>query len=242
MTSRLLIVGPGFVGSAIAQEALAKGWAVRCLSRRGVPHSPGAAWASEVEWVKGDACDAGAYEKALEDVQALVCAVGSPPLPDLISDKATALRMNGDANATALAEAEARGVSRAVLVSAQMPSALASVSSGYFEGKMRAEKAAEGFAASAVERSAVVLKPGAVSGARTVSTPIGNVSIPLNLALGPVSFLAKAMPSAIAENAPVPLGNVARAALAGLSEERFAGAFSVIANSELLADFGAAKK
>ena len=84
------------------------------------------------------------------------------------------------------------------------------------------------------KRGAVVLQPGGVSGTRYT----GGRALPLWIAMSPVSRLLRAVPvNAVAELAPTPVGNVARAAVAAATEEKYAKRFEVIDNLRLLGEF-----
>ncbi|GAA5833881.1 hypothetical protein JCM11251_005996 [Rhodosporidiobolus azoricus] len=78
---RVLIVGGnGFVGSAVARKAVARGWKVTSLSRSGTPfrtpagHAP--AWVGEVDWRAGSAFQPETYESLLEQQDAVVTTLG----------------------------------------------------------------------------------------------------------------------------------------------------------------------
>ncbi|GAA6000902.1 ubiquinone biosynthesis protein COQ11 [Rhodotorula paludigena] len=72
--------GNGFVGSAIARKAVARGWAVTSLSRSGRPfetpagHTP--AWVHKVDWRKGTPFDRASYAALLPECDALVTTLG----------------------------------------------------------------------------------------------------------------------------------------------------------------------
>jgi len=66
----------GSVGGATAQTLLRDGWQVRALARD--PKRLMQAWPTEVEWVEGDALDAGTVSKAAQGMRLIVHAV-SPP-------------------------------------------------------------------------------------------------------------------------------------------------------------------
>ncbi|KDE06709.1 hypothetical protein MVLG_03055 [Microbotryum lychnidis-dioicae p1A1 Lamole] len=79
---KLLIVGGnGFVGSAVAKAAVARGWNVVSLSRSGNPfvtpagHEP--AWASKVEWRAGTPFDPSTYASLLPSCTAVVSTLGT---------------------------------------------------------------------------------------------------------------------------------------------------------------------
>lgn len=81
---RLVVFGgSGFVGGAVAEEALRRGAAVLCLSRTGAP-SAGLAqqpWARKAEWAQADALQPDTYRDKLRGADAVVVSIGSPPLP-----------------------------------------------------------------------------------------------------------------------------------------------------------------
>ncbi|GAA5978704.1 hypothetical protein JCM10908_004453 [Rhodotorula pacifica] len=72
--------GNGFVGSAIARKAVARGWKVVSFSRSGQPfatpagHTP--SWVEEVEWKRASAFDPTTYEADLPSCDALVSTLG----------------------------------------------------------------------------------------------------------------------------------------------------------------------
>ena len=66
----------------------------------------------------------------------------------------------------------------------------------------------------------------------------GGVALPLWMAMSPMSMLLKNVPvDAVAELAPVPVENVARAAVDAATEEEYAGKFTVIENLELVRNY-----
>ncbi|GAA5900845.1 hypothetical protein JCM6882_007679 [Rhodosporidiobolus microsporus] len=78
---RLLIFGGnGFVGSAVARKAVARGWKVTSISRSGKPfrtpagHAP--AWVGEVDWRAGSAFDPSSYEPLLPSQDSVVTTLG----------------------------------------------------------------------------------------------------------------------------------------------------------------------
>ena len=151
---RLVVLGGGgFVGSAVAQEALSRGLRVLCLSRSGRSDVPGD-WSDRVTWGKADALQAETYRHHLRDADAVVVSIGSPPLPFV--DRAYQLLMNGETNVTATRTAKEEGVKQVVLINAAMPPAL--TPKGYFDGKRAAEQAAREMAGPSF--GATVLKPG----------------------------------------------------------------------------------
>ena len=81
---RLVVFGgSGFVGGAIAAEALRRGASVLCLSRAGAPAAGLAAqpWAQRAQWAKADALQPDTYRDKLKGADAVVISIGSPPLP-----------------------------------------------------------------------------------------------------------------------------------------------------------------
>lgn len=68
--------GTGFVGSAVCERLVKKGYDVTGVSRRGVNPKPGDENLDQVNWVKGDATDANAVKNVVKDADAVVHAVG----------------------------------------------------------------------------------------------------------------------------------------------------------------------
>jgi len=68
--------GTGFVGSAVCERLVKKGYAVTAVSRRGTNPKPGDEYLDQVNWVKGDATDAGTVKKIVNDADAAVHAIG----------------------------------------------------------------------------------------------------------------------------------------------------------------------
>ncbi|KAI0065384.1 NAD(P)-binding protein [Artomyces pyxidatus] len=86
IVQKLLVVGGnGFIGSAVCKAALSKGYQVTSISSSGRPfstpkgHTP--AWASKVEWLKGDALHPETYAHVLPSASAVVHTLGTL-LPD----------------------------------------------------------------------------------------------------------------------------------------------------------------
>ncbi|GAA5938264.1 hypothetical protein JCM3775_002931 [Rhodotorula graminis] len=73
--------GNGFVGSAVARKAVARGWQVVSVSRSGTPfatpagHTP--SWVNEVEWRKGSPFDPATFDSVLPSCDALVSTLGT---------------------------------------------------------------------------------------------------------------------------------------------------------------------
>ncbi|KAJ1842671.1 hypothetical protein LPJ73_005727 [Coemansia sp. RSA 2703] len=76
MSRKLFVVGgTGFVGQAVCRQALAQGWSVVSLSRRGAP-SRNAQAPPGIHWVRGDALTPSTYLSQLEGCTAVVHSVG----------------------------------------------------------------------------------------------------------------------------------------------------------------------
>ena len=74
--TRLLVCGgSGFLGREVCREAVARGWAVTSLSRRGANPEPGTTL-DQVKWVAGDASDATLLSSLASDADAFVHSVG----------------------------------------------------------------------------------------------------------------------------------------------------------------------
>ena len=71
-----VVGGNGFVGTAVAQQAVAFGARVFAVSRRGTPSSK-AQWAEKVFWVKGNAMDPSTFKGVLEESEAVVHTIGT---------------------------------------------------------------------------------------------------------------------------------------------------------------------
>jgi hypothetical protein len=68
--------GTGYVGSKVCERLVKKGYVVTAVSRRGENPKPGDANLDQVKWVKGDATDASAVKKVVNDADAVVHAIG----------------------------------------------------------------------------------------------------------------------------------------------------------------------
>merc|ERR1719155_110325 len=68
--------GSGYVGREVCRRAVARGWEVTSLSRRGANPEPGDAALDLVAWTAGDAADAGTVKSFVADADAVVHAVG----------------------------------------------------------------------------------------------------------------------------------------------------------------------
>ncbi|EFR03275.1 hypothetical protein MGYG_06277 [Nannizzia gypsea CBS 118893] len=84
VAKRIVVAGgSGFLGARICQSAVARGWEVVSLSRRGEPawdtvSSSGQAprWAQKVEWEKADLLDPSSYGQHLKNASAVVHSMG----------------------------------------------------------------------------------------------------------------------------------------------------------------------
>lgn len=251
----VILGGNGFVGTAVAQEALARGLNVLCLSRSGEPAAPQAAqpWAKQVQWGKADAFSPDSYREALASADALVVSIGSPPVPFVDYDFQR--RMNGESNVRGVGTRQATfgatqpspvscsaphtpssqvvaahtakeaGVPMLVLVNASMPPLL--VPKGYRDGKHDAEAAARAFVDG--WHGAAVLKPGAIHGVRYVNGRPLNIS-PL---LAPASWGMRLV--GLGANAPVGVRHVAAAAVSAVTDKALRGKYTEIDNKAILA-------
>ena len=74
---RLCVLGgSGYVGREVCTRAVARGWEVASLSRRGENPVPGDAALDLVDWVRGDAANAKDVQAFVKDADAVVHAVG----------------------------------------------------------------------------------------------------------------------------------------------------------------------
>ena len=223
-TKLVILGGSGFVGLAVAEEALRRGLRVLCLSRSGGSTAPLGAWKDGLTWAKADALQPETYREHLVDADALVVAIGSPPLPFV--DRAFQLRMNGETNVSAARTAKEAGVKQLVLINASMPPAL--TPRGYYDGKVQAEKAARELTSTAF--GTAVLKPAAIFGTRYV----GKLPVPLWPIMAPASAIMRRLPVAsLAANAPVSVRNVAAAAVDAATDAKLRGRHTVWENVEL---------
>lgn len=175
-----------------------------------------------MRWCKGDA--ANADEQLLSSADVMVCLVGSPPLPTFSQESFNQqLFMNGETCINAIESAQHAGIKKVILMGAKIPFPLNTDRFAYAKGKRLTLEAAEKFAASSVEHSAVVLQPGAIYGKRHLSN--GRV-VPLDWFMAP---LAKIMPWQF-----VSVQTVAeRIAHAALNVEPYQGKLTIVSNSQI---------
>lgn len=255
---RLMVFGgTGFVGSAIVQEAVRRGLAVTCVTRGGTPptHIASQTWSKNVDWLPGDALRPETYRDALIGAHAVVTSVGVLPLPSLTHEEV--VRGNGETNIVPGRTAKELGVNRLVVVGASIPSFVPGMAfgvstsggvyqAGYAKGKQLViDYARDEFVGTGSnekdsqetdkKHTAVVLQPGGVSGTQYVE---GGTALPLWIAMSPVSRILKSMPiDSMANLAPTPVENVARAAISAAMEEKYDGKFTIIDNLKLLREF-----
>ncbi|MCH2191218.1 MAG: NAD(P)-dependent oxidoreductase [Gammaproteobacteria bacterium] len=163
--------GNGFIGTHIARTLSELGADVVCISRTG--HKPlylnNDAWSSKVKWCKGDAAQPD--HDLLRICDALICCVGSPPLPTFgRAAYERQLKSNGSSCVSAIEAASKAGVNNLIILSAQIPWVLQTKYFAYYVGKQQVIAAAEKFAALSDGHSALILKPGVVTGIRTLSS------------------------------------------------------------------------
>ena len=136
MTRVVIYGGNGFVGSHIAQCLHGKDAQVSCVSRSGkMPeHLVGELWASQVDWLRGNAGEPDRDLLAQSDV--VVTAVGAPPMPTLTKAAyQRSLQTNGLVNQQLLNAAGESGVTRAVVIGAKVPAFLDKAWFAYATGK-----------------------------------------------------------------------------------------------------------
>ncbi|KAJ1452056.1 hypothetical protein M885DRAFT_569130 [Pelagophyceae sp. CCMP2097] len=231
--------GNGFVGAEVLRALVKRGVPAVSVSRGGLAPKQTADFATEVEWVAGDALKPDSYRSILEGASAVVVAVGSPPLPFV--NYGYQVNANGATNEKVLEAAFAANVRRAVVIGATMPQWCPK---GYKDGKNFAEAAAKKFADGAADASATVLKPSAIYGTRSLY----GLKIPLWPVLGPVSVVLRNAPGMTARMTaarpyllegllvpPVPVSAVAHTVIDALMDEIFAGKFSVLGPDDILA-------
>lgn len=131
----------------------------------------------------------------------------------------------------------ANGAKKLVVVGATVPPLVPGLAS-YALGKANVEAfARDEFASERDGRSAVVLKPAAVSGTRRLAN---GLAVPLGLAMDPARAVLRATGvGAFLDNAPVPLEHLALAAAREALSDATDGGFKVISNRSLIEDFGA---
>ncbi|MEM7360343.1 MAG: NAD(P)-dependent oxidoreductase [Pseudomonadota bacterium] len=187
-TPKIIVYGGnGFVGCKVAEGLASAGAKVICVSRTGSKpaHLAKESWADNIEWVQGDASkpDLG----LLKDCHAVVCLVGSPPVPT-VGKEAYEQQVfnNGETNRAAIAAAGETGVKRVVLLGAKIPGFLSGDWLGYAKGKRMSLEAAKEFAQLSDDHRAVVIQPGGIFGKRHTA---GGAEIPIDIVMRPMSML-----------------------------------------------------
>ena len=198
--------GSGFVGCKVAEVLSTASVKVVCVSRTGNKpiHLQAHAWAEGVDWVRGDASQPD--PELLQDCTALVCLVGSPPIPTVgkqAYDKQ--VFANGLTNSAAIKAAESAGVRRVVLLGAKIPYLMDKDWFGYAKGKQISFQAAESFSQISDDHHAVVIQPGGIFGKRHTQSgkeiPIDLVMRPLSRILGSQLISVERVASRIASEA-----------------------------------------
>eukprot|EP00882_Tetradesmus_deserticola_P006043 GHRQ01006361.1.p1 GENE.GHRQ01006361.1~~GHRQ01006361.1.p1 ORF type:complete len:294 (+),score=98.79 GHRQ01006361.1:156-1037(+) len=214
--------GRGFVGSAVCKQALNTGLHVVAISPSGTPPTGKEPWTREVEWLRGNALEPRTYQDVLHGALAAISCVGG------FGSQADMLRINGAANAAAIATARAAGVPRFVYISAHTPPmpGIDMVLSGYIQGKRQAEEEL----LRSYPQSGVVLRPWLIYGDRAISS---HVSLPLGMLFSPVEYALRHIPNAkqLAQLPfvgagfipPVPVEQVAKVAVAAATDPSVPG-------------------
>jgi uncharacterized protein YbjT (DUF2867 family) len=232
----LVYGGSGYVGSRVLELASEQGAHCISVSRSGcAPAHLLAAkppWLEGIQWIAGDAAEPDTALIAWAD--AVICLVGSPPLPTFSrSAFDQQLRINGACNSAPIRAAQAKGVSRVVLISAHIPALLSNDKFAYYRGKEEAMGAARVYANASADHSVTVLRPSAIYGTRHTRT---GTSIPLALLMGPVAWLMKRLPAPLIRllpESPVSLENVAQAIVTAALGVKRPG-LTVLENQQLL--------
>lgn len=188
----------------------------------GTPPPTREPWTQQVEWIRANALEPMSYQHLLPGATAAISCVGG------FGSQAQMLRVNGTANAVAIAAAKAAGVPRFVYISAHIPNVpgLEYLASGYVQGKKQAEE--ELFRQ--YPETGVALRPWLIYGDRVVSS---NVTLPLGMAFGPAEYIIKQVPNArqlanipllgSAFIPPVSVESVAKAAVAAATDDTVPG-------------------
>lgn len=170
----LVLGGNGFVGSHVCMEALGRGLPVVSLNRSGRPDNQ-ETWVNDVVWVRGDLLEPSRWEDSLKEVQAVISCVGC-----FDTNEQVMLRINGEANRSAVWAASQAGVKRFVYISAADFGLPSFVLKGYFEGKKIAEEAVR----LKFPYGGVILRPGWIHGNVRVkgwTIPLSAIGTPLEM-------------------------------------------------------------
>ncbi len=234
--TRLLVYGGnGFVGTKVLEIAATRGAVCTSVSRSGkIPaqlerlRPP---WLSQVAWVSGDALHPDPSLVASAD--AVVCLVGSPPLPTFNQVAFQQQVMtNGGANSAVIAEAQRQGVKRLVLLSAHIPALMRSSRFGYYVGKQQASAAAAEYTKASEDNAATVIYPSAIYGKRYTAA---GIAVPLGAFMSPVAWVMRSLPTVVSQflpESPVPVQQVAACAVeAAMAADR--RGLTVVENQDL---------
>jgi NADH dehydrogenase len=127
--------GTGFIGGAIVRTAFDKGYEVLSLSRKGYPLKI-EPWMKEVKWIKGDLLEPSTWTKQLNDVYAVIHAVGI--IKEKPSKGITFKKINGESAIILAEESEKSGIKKFVFISAYAKPPI--ISKDYILSKRKAEE------------------------------------------------------------------------------------------------------
>jgi len=127
--------GTGFIGGAIVRTAFNKGYEVLSLSRKGYPLKI-EPWMKEVKWIKGDLLEPSTWSRQLNDVYAVIHAVGI--IKEKPSKGITFKKINGESAIILAEESEKSEIKKFVFVSAYAKPPL--ISKDYILSKRKAEE------------------------------------------------------------------------------------------------------
>ncbi|NND82116.1 MAG: NAD(P)-dependent oxidoreductase [Gammaproteobacteria bacterium] len=227
--------GNGFVGTAVAKVLVEAGATVRCVSRTpGVPvHLLTPLWAQQVEWIAGDAAKPDI--DLLRDADVAIAAVGTAPTPTFTEQSyEEKVASNSLPNLGAIAAAKAAGVRRLVVLGAHLPAILNRDSFAYAKGKRLCLEAAEDFANTSEQHTAVVLQPSAIYGTRF--NKHGEPSR-LNWVLRLTATLRNMLPELLDPILPkrlVSIEAVAAMVMRASIDERFDGNITIVSNRDII--------
>ncbi|KAL2634680.1 hypothetical protein R1flu_006159 [Riccia fluitans] len=223
-TEKILVLGgSGFVGSEICKQAVKRDIEVVSISRSGRP-SISQPWVDKVLWISGDVFMTDWYS-ALSGCTAVISTLGG------FGTNEQMLKINGDANIAVVDAASKAGVPKFIYVSVHeynLPEFL--LSSGYFQGKKRAEQ--EIF--DKYPSSGTILRPGFIYGKRRVNgveVPLDFVGQPLEKLLAATETFTRPFSKLPASDLllapPVSVTDVALAALKALKDDTYFGTLSI---------------
>lgn len=209
-----VIGATGFIGSEICEHLTQLGHQVRAFSRTGKcpPHLSKQDWASSISWMTLDAFDKQSVIEDIGAVDAIVCCVGSPPLPTFGETAfQQKVKENSLASINCIEAAAENNIQRVIIIGAHIPRLLRRPSFAYFVGKDKARRAA----IHQVENNSNsfpyigILEPSGVFGIRYTK---GGTPIPLQWVMLPIALVQKALnrflPKALSRHLPAPLTNV----------------------------------